>query len=155
MVGRHVADKDRPLLEQRQMATAQLLVQLLPRDNATLLRALLVLLHQVATTEGNLMTAETLGTMFAPHLLVPRRVSGVCVKNGQTNTSGLMEGERNNKRKYESNSYTCTVLVVPVQKLQHCIPPPPTNLEIFLIKGLNFNQKVFKKKLWIDVIVCR
>ena len=75
MVTADTLSRDRGLLETRQMATAQLLVQLLRRENAALLRALLALLHQVAHTPGNLMTSETLGTMFAPHLLVPRRVS--------------------------------------------------------------------------------
>ena len=60
--------------EERQLQALQLLVQLLPRDNYIVLECLLELLHRVALHEGNKMTAEALGMLFAPHLLVPKKV---------------------------------------------------------------------------------
>lgn len=74
MIQPSMSPTDFDLMAERQVATAQLLLQLLPRDNVQLLKAVVSLLHKVACMEGNLMTSETLGTMFAPHILVPRRV---------------------------------------------------------------------------------
>lgn len=75
MIQPSMSPTDFDLMAERQVATAQLLLQLLPRDNVQLLKAVVSLLHKVACMEGNLMTSETLGTMFAPHILVPRRMS--------------------------------------------------------------------------------
>lgn len=60
--------------EDKKIQTLQLLIRLLPDENFHLLRSLLSLLHSAAHSAGNLMTAESLGTIFAPHLLVPKRV---------------------------------------------------------------------------------
>lgn len=60
--------------EEKQLQVLQLLVQLLPRDNYIVLECLLELLHRVSLEESNKMSAEALGTLFAPHLLVPKKV---------------------------------------------------------------------------------
>ena len=62
------------VLDEKQIQTTQLLVQLLPADNATLLQCLLHLLYQVSRQDSSKMTADTLGTLFAPHLIVPKKV---------------------------------------------------------------------------------
>ena len=61
--------------EKKQLQTIQLLLQLIPSENLFLLRCLLTLLQKVALESENKMTSETLGTLFAPHLLVPRKMS--------------------------------------------------------------------------------
>lgn len=61
--------------EDKKIQTLQLLIRLLPDENFRLLKSLLFLLHSAARSAGNLMTAESLGTIFAPHLLVPKRVA--------------------------------------------------------------------------------
>ena len=58
----------------KQLQTVQLLLQLLPQENVQLLHSLMQLLHRVAAEEANKMTASTLATLFAPHILVPRKV---------------------------------------------------------------------------------
>ena len=59
----------------KQLQTVQLLLQLLPEENVQLLQSLMQLLRRVAAEDANKMTADTLGTLFAPHILVPRKVS--------------------------------------------------------------------------------
>ncbi len=81
------------VLESKQLQTVQLLFQLLPADNFYLLRCLLNLLHRVAMEESNLMTCETLGTLFAPHILVPRKMAAnelQAVHTAITNTASFM-----------------------------------------------------------------
>ena len=56
----------------KQLHSIQLLLQLLPQPDYTLLQLLLHLLHRVAMEPSNKMTADTLATLFAPHVLVPR-----------------------------------------------------------------------------------
>ncbi len=58
----------------KQLQTVQLLVQLLPRQNLVLLEALLALLLRVVQEPANLMTADTLGMLFAPTILAPRKM---------------------------------------------------------------------------------
>lgn len=65
------------LNEMKRLEAVQLLIQLLPSDNNCLLSWLLQLLHDIAQEKRNLMTPETLGTIFAPHLMVPKRVTAV------------------------------------------------------------------------------
>jgi len=61
---------------QRQIRGLQMLVLLLPKENAEMLHQLLQLLHKVAlNAESNKMNALNLGTMMAPHILCPRKVS--------------------------------------------------------------------------------
>ncbi|XP_064631245.1 rho GTPase-activating protein 19-like isoform X2 [Lineus longissimus] len=59
----------------KQLKTVQLLFHLLPAENSTVLECILKLLHKVAEEEENKMTAETLGTLFAPHILCPRKIT--------------------------------------------------------------------------------
>ncbi|KAK2148368.1 hypothetical protein LSH36_501g07006 [Paralvinella palmiformis] len=61
-------------LESKQLQTLQLLLQLLPSENLFLLQCLLTLLHKVAQEPANKMTSENLGMLFAPHLLMPRKM---------------------------------------------------------------------------------
>ena len=63
------------MAECKKLQTLQLLVQLLPSENLFLLQCLLGLLNKVAQESSNKMTSENLGTLFAPHLLMPRKIS--------------------------------------------------------------------------------
>ncbi|KAL5022010.1 hypothetical protein ScPMuIL_001165 [Solemya velum] len=67
-------DKDKIRAEEKQLKTLQLLLLLLPRENSLLLECLLDLLHKVTKVSENMMTAHSLGTVFAPHLFVPRKM---------------------------------------------------------------------------------
>ncbi|CAF91061.1 unnamed protein product, partial [Tetraodon nigroviridis] len=61
--------------KERQMEALQLLLQLLPQANRSLLRLLLDLLHHTARQQDkNKMSAFNLALMFAPHVLWPRHV---------------------------------------------------------------------------------
>ena len=61
--------------QQRQIRGLQMLIQLLPKENAEMLRRVLDLLHQVTlNSDLNKMNALNLGTMMAPHILCPRKV---------------------------------------------------------------------------------
>ena len=63
---------------ERQIRGLQMLVLLLPDENADLLRHLLCLLHRVTlNADANKMNALNLGTMMAPHILCPRKVRTV------------------------------------------------------------------------------
>lgn len=60
---------------ERQIRGCQLLVLLLPAENAAILRRLLCLLHEVSLHEtSNKMNAMNLGIVLAPHILCPRKV---------------------------------------------------------------------------------
>ncbi|XP_014668550.1 PREDICTED: rho GTPase-activating protein 19-like [Priapulus caudatus] len=60
----------------RQVKAVQLLFLLLPPETYRLLRDLLNLLHRVTEVqEDNRMNADNLGTMFAPHILCPRKMT--------------------------------------------------------------------------------
>ncbi|XP_063222262.1 rho GTPase-activating protein 19 isoform X4 [Bacillus rossius redtenbacheri] len=61
--------------EPRLLLVLQLLLLLLPGENRALLRDLLLLLHLAASRPTNKMTADTLATLFTPHLLCPRKLS--------------------------------------------------------------------------------
>ncbi|XP_013403144.1 rho GTPase-activating protein 19 isoform X2 [Lingula anatina] len=74
----------------KQIKTVQLLFLLLPVENATLLRKLLTMLHQVASVEENKMTAENLGAMFAPHLLCPKKMTGIGLQQAAQNLSNTV-----------------------------------------------------------------
>lgn len=62
-------------MQSRQLQALQLLFLLLPRENMQLLDCLLNLLHRTVQEPSNKMTADTLGTLFAPHIMVPRKMS--------------------------------------------------------------------------------
>ncbi|XP_063432018.1 rho GTPase-activating protein 19-like isoform X1 [Mytilus trossulus] len=70
-----VLDKDKAKARSKQLKTLQLLFLLLPPENSLLLECLIDLLHKVTKTSGNMMTAQSLGTLFAPHLLCSRKLS--------------------------------------------------------------------------------
>ncbi len=74
MVQDDMDDALKAIKEAKQLKTVQLLFQLLPRDNYRLLEQVLSLLHDVSRKEESKMTADTLGTLFAPCILVPRKV---------------------------------------------------------------------------------
>ena len=57
---------------EKQLRSVQLLLQLLPQDNRDFLEELLPLLHNVTAHPSTRMTSQTLGTLFAPHLLASR-----------------------------------------------------------------------------------
>jgi len=61
--------------ESRLLRALQLLFLLLPPENRVLLKDILQLLHLTASHEGkNKMSADSLATLFTPHLLCPRKV---------------------------------------------------------------------------------
>jgi hypothetical protein len=59
----------------KRLQTVQLLLQLLPAENLQLLNQLLNLLVNVTHEEANKMNIEALATLFAPHILVPRKMT--------------------------------------------------------------------------------
>ena len=74
MIQESMDEKLKTIKEARQLKTVQLLFQLLPRENFRLLEQVLTLLNNVSQKEESKMTAETLGTLFAPCILAPRKV---------------------------------------------------------------------------------
>jgi hypothetical protein len=61
--------------ESRLLRALQLLFLLLPTENRVLLKDILQLLYLTANHEGkNKMSADSLATLFTPHLLCPRKV---------------------------------------------------------------------------------
>ena len=75
MVKQVQSEKDRQRGTQKQLKALQLMILLLPRENAVLLECLLDLLHRAANTPENKMSASSLGVVFAPSLLCPRKVN--------------------------------------------------------------------------------
>lgn len=76
--------------ESKQLQTLQLLLQLLPAKNRFLLQRLLLLLHKVALEPANKMTSDNLGTLFAPHLLMPRQMSASELKMAASDMSRMV-----------------------------------------------------------------
>ncbi|XP_046447265.1 rho GTPase-activating protein 19-like isoform X2 [Daphnia pulex] len=73
--------------QERQIKGCQLLVLLLPNENAEILRRLLNMLHEVSLhKETNKMNAMNLGIVLAPHILCPRKMSA---EDLTTNASSL------------------------------------------------------------------
>ncbi|CRK97579.1 CLUMA_CG010965, isoform A [Clunio marinus] len=61
--------------QNRIMNSLQLLCLLLPYENRTVLESLIMLLHKASKMEShNKMTADTLATLFTPHLICPRKL---------------------------------------------------------------------------------
>lgn len=58
----------------KQMKALQLMFLALPPTNALLLECLIDMLHRVSRISENMMTSQSLGTVFAPCLLCPRKV---------------------------------------------------------------------------------
>ena len=75
MANRGYTDKDRSKSRVKQMKALQLMILLLPRENAILLECLLDLLHSAASVTENKMSASSLGVVFGPSLLCPRKVN--------------------------------------------------------------------------------
>lgn len=75
MLQSHMSHDQKAAVHTRQIKALRLLFLLLPPENYQLLHDLLILLHRVASHQKqNLMSAINLGTMFAPHILCPRKV---------------------------------------------------------------------------------
>ncbi|XP_048745144.1 rho GTPase-activating protein 19-like isoform X3 [Ostrea edulis] len=58
----------------KQMKALQLMFLALPPTNALLLECLIDMLHRVSRISENMMTSQSLGTVFAPCLLCPRKM---------------------------------------------------------------------------------
>lgn len=77
MLQDHMCREQKEVVHTRQIKALRLLFLLLPPENYQLLQDLLILLHRVAAHQKqNLMSAMNLGTMFAPHILCPRKMTG-------------------------------------------------------------------------------
>lgn len=63
--------------QNRQIECLQLLIQLFPAENLLLLHHLVDLLNKISHQPQSKMTAENLAVLFTPHLIVPRKVSGI------------------------------------------------------------------------------
>lgn len=65
-----------PLHTEKMLTSIQLLLLLLPTENRILLKDVVELLHFTTQFEGqNKMSADSLATLFTPHLLCPRKLS--------------------------------------------------------------------------------
>ncbi len=74
-------EKERSEAEAKRTECLQLLFLLIPEPNYNLLRDLLFLLHRVAQQEKlNKMGTANLGTMFAPLILCPRKISAESIQ---------------------------------------------------------------------------
>lgn len=70
-----ISESDRSHAREKQLKALQLMMLLLPRENAILLECLFSLLHNVSSIAENKMTSSSLGIVFAPSLLCPKKVS--------------------------------------------------------------------------------
>jgi len=71
-----MSEEEQAVAEEKQIACIQLLFQLIPEVNLTLLQDLLSFLANVAKKEEeNKMNAANLGTLFSTHILCPRKLS--------------------------------------------------------------------------------
>ncbi|KAK3598442.1 hypothetical protein CHS0354_014064 [Potamilus streckersoni] len=68
-------DKDRSKVKDKQIKALQLLFLLIPRENAILLECLLDLLHKVSNVSENMMNSHSLGMVFAPSLICPKKLT--------------------------------------------------------------------------------
>lgn len=74
-MGKHsYTESERSRAKEKQLKALQLLMLLLPRENAVLLESLFDLLHKAAGIPENKMSAASLGVVFSPSLLCPRKV---------------------------------------------------------------------------------
>lgn len=77
--------------ETRLLRSLQLLLLLLPTENRVLLRDVLQLLNDTASHEpSNKMSADSLATLFTPHLLCPRRLSPEALHTDSQTLSGIV-----------------------------------------------------------------
>lgn len=77
--------------EQRLLSALQLILLLLPSENKLLLKDLLELLHLTASHENkNKMSADSLATLFTPHLLCPRKLAPETLHINSQTLSGII-----------------------------------------------------------------
>ncbi|XP_053407003.1 rho GTPase-activating protein 19-like isoform X2 [Mercenaria mercenaria] len=69
------SEKEKARAGEKQLKALQLLMLLLPRENAILLECLFDLLHKAAHVSENKMSTSSLGVVFAPSLLCPRKLT--------------------------------------------------------------------------------
>ncbi|PSN46208.1 hypothetical protein C0J52_13145 [Blattella germanica] len=77
--------------ENRLLQALQLLFLLLPSENRILLKDILQLLHTTASFEScNKMSADSLATLFTPHLLCPRKLTPEAIHVNSQTMSGVV-----------------------------------------------------------------
>ena len=74
MVKHCATEGERQRAKEKQVKSLQLLMLLVPRENAVLLESLFDLLHRAANVPENKMSATSLGVVFSPSILCPRKV---------------------------------------------------------------------------------
>lgn len=78
--GGFMSSSQKKIVLERQLKSTKLLLLLLPSDNYCLLKYLLLLLYQIQNAEKkNKMSSENLATLFAPHIMCPRKVFTVYI----------------------------------------------------------------------------
>lgn len=80
MMSHVVLETEKMKARSKQIKGLQLLFLALPPTNCLLLECLIDMLHRVSRISENMMTAQSLGTVFAPCLLCPRKVSVLMFK---------------------------------------------------------------------------
>lgn len=80
MMSHVVLETEKTKARSKQIKGLQLLFLALPPTNCLLLECLIDMLHRVSRISENMMTAQSLGTVFAPCLLCPRKVSALTFK---------------------------------------------------------------------------
>lgn len=82
---------DKTTKESRLLTALQLILLLLPQENKLLLKDLLDLLHLTASFEPkNKMSADSLATLFTPHLLCSRKLSPETLHTDSQILSGIV-----------------------------------------------------------------
>lgn len=77
--------------ETRLLRSLQLLLLLLPSENRVLLKDVLLLLNKTVSYESsNKMSADSLATLFTPHLLCPRKLSPESLHSDSQTLSGIV-----------------------------------------------------------------
>lgn len=74
MMSNAALEADKSKARKKQVKALQLMFLALPPTNTLLLECLIDMLHRVSRISENMMTAQSLGTVFAPCLLCPRKV---------------------------------------------------------------------------------
>ncbi|XP_052703062.1 rho GTPase-activating protein 19-like isoform X3 [Crassostrea angulata] len=74
MMSHVVLETEKTKARSKQIKGLQLLFLALPPTNCLLLECLIDMLHRVSRISENMMTAQSLGTVFAPCLLCPRKM---------------------------------------------------------------------------------
>ncbi|XP_054712323.1 rho GTPase-activating protein 19-like [Uloborus diversus] len=81
MYKENVPSSQQKVMYQKQVKSTQLLLLLLPPDNYCLLKYLLLLLSQIQNSQDkNKMTSCNLATLFAPHIICPRKMTAEALK---------------------------------------------------------------------------